>query len=425
VTTTPASPAPHLLAPLRRPAFRRLWLGLAASRLGDHFTTIALLWFVLQLTGSGAALGVIVLCFALPGLVTGPPLGRLLDRHQPRLVMGLDNLARGLVIAAIPALAFAGVLRLWQIAALALLAGALAPASQVGARIVVPQLVPDDELERANALAAVSMQRSYLAGPALAGLVVATVGGPWALLIDAASFLVMAALAFTLPDLPRAAPVERRWDRGNGLGFRPLFRVKEVRIVTLLSLVFFLAYGPLEPALPLYSRETLGAGAAGYGLLWSAFGAGLLAGLLLTTRLVGHGRPGVAFAAIAVLWGLLLAPLAVLDRLGPALLCFALAGAVWAPYSTVELALLQRLVPAAIRGEVFGARATLTGGVAALGPALGGLLLDHLAAPAVIGLSALACVATGLGGLLSPTLRAVRRRGDEHEQRSGRDAGGP
>lgn len=412
MTSTLPCPTPHLLAPLRRPAFRRLWLGLVASRLGDHFTTIALLWFVLQLTGSGAALGVVVLCFALPGLVTGPLLGRLLDRHQPRLVMGLDNLARGLVIAAIPALAFAGVLQLWQINLLAVVAGALAPASQVGVRIVVPQLVPDDELERANALAAVSMQLSYLVGPALAGLVVAAVGGPRALLLDAASFLVMAALVFTLPDLPRAARAARRDARGGGLGFGPLLRLKEVRIVTLLSLVFFLAYGPLEPALPLYSRETLGAGAAGYGLLWSAFGAGMLAGLLLTTRLVGRGRPGIAFAAIAVLWGLLLAPLAVLTRLGPAAVCFALAGAAWAPYSTVELSLLQRLVPAASRGAVFGARATLTGGVAALGPALGGVLLDHLAAPVVIGLSALACVLTGLGGLLSPTLRAVRRHGE-------------
>ena len=411
MTSTRSSPDTHTFAPLRHPAFLRLWLGLVASRLGDHFTTIALLWFVLYLTGSGAALGVVVLCFALPGLVTGPLLGRLLDRHQPRLVMGLDNLARGVVIAAIPALEFAGVLRLWQIDVLALVAGALAPASQVGARIVVPRLVLDDEIERANALAAVSMQFSYLVGPALAGLVVAAVGGPWALLIDAASFLVMAALVATLPDLPRAARARRREGRGGWLGFGPLFHLKEVRIITLLSLVFFLAYGPLEPALPLYSRETLGAGAAGYGLLWSAFGAGMLMGLLLLTRFVNRGRPGIAFAAIAVFWGVLLAPLAIVTQLGPALFCFALAGAAWAPYSTVELSLLQRLIPADRHGEVFGARATLTGGVAAFGPVLGGVLLDHLAAPTVIGLSALACIVTGALGLLSPTLRALRRHG--------------
>jgi MFS family permease len=76
--------------------------GLSISYLGDQFTIIALLWFVLQLTGSGAAVGLVILCFDLPGVVTGAILGRLLDRYQPRLVMGFDNLARAALIAAIP-----------------------------------------------------------------------------------------------------------------------------------------------------------------------------------------------------------------------------------------------------------------------------------------------------------------------------------
>ena len=58
-------------APLRNSAFQRLWLGLSISYLGDQFTIIALLWFVLQLTGSGAAVGLVILCFDLPGVVTG------------------------------------------------------------------------------------------------------------------------------------------------------------------------------------------------------------------------------------------------------------------------------------------------------------------------------------------------------------------
>jgi MFS family permease len=87
---------------LRDPAFQRLWLGLSISYLGDQFTIIALLWFVLQLTGSGAAVGLVILCFDLPGVVTGAILGRLLDRYQPRPAMGFDNLARAALIAAIP-----------------------------------------------------------------------------------------------------------------------------------------------------------------------------------------------------------------------------------------------------------------------------------------------------------------------------------
>src|SRR5690349_6007221 len=106
--------------PLQNPKFWRLWSGLLISRLGDQFTVIALLWFILQLTGSGLALASVLLCFSLPGILTSPILGRLLDQLQPRLVMGADNLLRSLVIGAIPGLYWLGQLELWMIYALAL-----------------------------------------------------------------------------------------------------------------------------------------------------------------------------------------------------------------------------------------------------------------------------------------------------------------
>jgi predicted MFS family arabinose efflux permease len=124
-------------SPLRNPAFRRLWLGLSISYLGDQFTIIALLWFVLQLTGSGAAVGLVILSFGLPGVITGAILGRLLDRYQPRLVMGIDNLARAVLIAAIPTLYALGSLQFWHVLVLAMLAGALSPATNAGVRAFV------------------------------------------------------------------------------------------------------------------------------------------------------------------------------------------------------------------------------------------------------------------------------------------------
>ena len=137
-------------SPLRLPAFRRLWLGLVISRLGDQFTVITLLWFVLDLTGSATALSVVLLCFSLPAIVTSPLLGRLLDRYQPREIMLLDNLARALVIGAIPVVYWFGGLTLWVLYGLALLAGALAPATSVGIGVILPHLGPDAELEQAN-----------------------------------------------------------------------------------------------------------------------------------------------------------------------------------------------------------------------------------------------------------------------------------
>lgn len=396
-------------APLRRPAFQRLWLGLSISYLGDQFTIIALLWFVLQLTGSGAAVGLVILCFDLPGIVTGAILGRLLDRYQPRLIMGFDNLARAAIIAAIPALYALRSLQVWNIFVLALLAGVLSPATTAGVRAFVPHLVDDSALERANALTAASLQFSYLAGPLAAGFVVARLGGPWALFVDAASFLLMGFLALTLPTIIRGERVAQHAAAQRWLGFGALFSLPYVPALTLLSLVFFFSYGPLEAALPVYGSQTLHANADGYGLLWTGFGVGAFAGVLALTRLSRRWRPSIALPLIAVLWGALLCPLFFIHQLPLAMLFLGLAGASWAPYTPMETTLLQRIVPAEIRGQVFGARHSLVVAAAPLGAALGGVLLQYLSAPLVIAISGVACVLAGLGGFASPSLRRLQQ----------------
>lgn len=430
--------------PLRNPVFRRLWLGLILSRVGDQLTIVSLLWFMLELTGSGAALGAVILCFSLPGLISSPLIGRWLDRVAPRTVIVGDNLLRAMVIAAIPLLYWSGALTPWLIYGLAGLAGVLAPGTEVGIRVLLPALVDDKELEQANALLSSSDQLGYLVGPALAGLLIGQVGAPPLLLFDAVSFVAMALLiglgpmhqaqctrpnAASGPDTshppathqlaqaptapqpreqapPRAQPTApaRPWQ-----SLRQVWGLKECLALIALSCCFNFAYGPLEPALPLYSRQALGAGATGYGLLWSAFGAGALLGLLLTPRLGRSGRPGLVCAAITALWGLLLAPLTLLTSLPPALACFAIAGAIWAPYIPIETSALQRLTPPSLRGQVFGVHSAALISAVPIGVLSGGLLLEYLPAAGVIGISALACLVAGLVGLGAPALRRIRQ----------------
>jgi predicted MFS family arabinose efflux permease len=176
-----------------RPAVRRLAAGLLLSRTGDQLTTIALLWFVLDLTGSGAAVGLVLLCAGLPPVVTGPLLGRVLDRWPVRRVMVADNVLRAVLVGAIPALHWLGHLDLPVLCGLSVAAGALVPATDVGVRVVLPRLVDEDELEHANALLSIGDQVSALVGPACGGLLVGLVGAPPVLLLDAVSFLAMAA----------------------------------------------------------------------------------------------------------------------------------------------------------------------------------------------------------------------------------------
>ncbi|HEV2921915.1 MAG TPA: MFS transporter [Actinomycetota bacterium] len=383
------------------PAVRRLAAGLLLSRTGDQLTTIALVWFVLDLTGSGVAVGLVLLCAGLPPVVTGP----LLDRWPLRRVMVADNLARATLVGAIPTLHWLGRLDMPLVCGLSVAAGALVPATDVGVRVALPRLVEEADLERANLLLSVGDQVSALAGPALGGLLVGLVGAPPVLLADAASFLAMAALVGPLPDAagPAVPPP------ATGPATRAPLADPTVRTVLGLTLVYFLAYGPLEPALPLYSRDVLQAGAGGYGLLWSAFGAGALAGLA-TVPAVGRLRPGLALAGNAVAWGAALLPLLAIAGIVPAMATLALGGLVWAPYVTLESSLLQRVVPAPALGRVFGVRRALTAAAMPLGAAAGGLLLQRAAPTAVIGLSAVTCMLAGAAALCSPALHRLPAR---------------
>ncbi|MFT3891235.1 MAG: MFS transporter [Anaerolineales bacterium] len=266
------------------PAFGRLWVGRTISLFGDAFTMIALPWFVLQVTGSGTATAGILLTLQLPALLTSMFIGSLIDRFQPRTIITIDNGLRTLIIALIPLLYWFGLLELWLLFLLTFLAGMIAPATEVGSRSILPELVEDKDLDAANMLWSFSTNFSLVIGPAMAGLLVASFGGPSVLLIDAGTFAVMAIIAFTLPILKRnntkaEVPISER------LGLRQLWDMKVVRYTTMLSLVFFFSYGPLEAAMPLYSNAILQTDAQGYGLLWSALAVGALIGTLSSTML--------------------------------------------------------------------------------------------------------------------------------------------
>jgi MFS family permease len=226
------------------------------------------------------------------------------------------------------------------------------------------------------------------------------------LLIDAGTFAMMAIMAVTLPTFERSmaatqAPVSER------LGFRQLWESKVVRHTTLLSLVFFFSYGPLEAAMPLYSDVILQTDASGYGLLWSALAVGALIGTLTSTSLSKRLRLGVALPLIALLWGASLFPIVLVNELWMACGLLFLGGLMWGPYTPMETTLLQRNVPKPQLGRVFGARSTLLSGGSPLGLAVGGILLAFVPATSVIAFSALACILVGSVGLLSPAFRSM------------------
>jgi MFS family permease len=390
----------------RYPAFGRLWVGRSISLFGDAFTLIALPWFVLQVTGSGTATAGILLTLQLPAILTSLVIGSLIDRFQPRTIMAIDNGLRALIVGLIPILYWLGLLELWLLFLLTFFAGMLVPATEVGARSILPDLVEDKDLDAANMLWSLSINLSLVVGPAVAGLLVASFEGPSVLLIDAGTFAVMTIVAILLPTLKRSQP-QMQAPLSERLGLRQLWDMKVVRYTTLLSLVFFFSYGPLEAALPLYSDAVLQTDARGYGLLWSALAVGALIGTLGSTTLSRRLRLGVALPLIALLWGASLLPMVFINDLWLACGFLLLGGLMWGPYTPMETTLLQRNVPKTQLGRVFGARSTLLTGGSPLGLAIGGILVAFVPSTGVIALSAVACILVGFSGLVTPTFRGL------------------
>src|SRR5215207_1532571 len=269
-----------LIDPLRRPLFRRLATTYAVNELGDWMGIIALSLLVFDRTDSAlATAGLFLGTRFLPALLA-PILVARAERPPPRFALPVIYCGEA---AAFGALAFfADDFSLIAVIVLATIDGALALAGRSLTRAVVAALLePAGELRAGNALLNVAFTGGAALGPALAGLVVAGFGVQTALLLDAASFYVIAWILLTAGPMPRAEPEAGRMrDRVRaGIAYiREKAMLRRLLIAQGAAFVFFAAVIPVEVV---YAKETLGAGDSGYGLLLASWGTGIVPGSIV------------------------------------------------------------------------------------------------------------------------------------------------
>jgi MFS family permease len=299
-----------LRAPLRRPLFRRLAATYAVNELGDWMGIVALSVLVFDRTDSAfATAGLFLGTRFLPALLA-PVLVAFVERPPPRFALPVIYCCEAAAFGALALLA--GHFSLAAVIGLAAIDGALALSGRALTRAVVARLMePAGELRAGNAVLNVAFTGGAAIGPALAGLVVAGFGVQSALLLDAASFYLMALILLTaghLPEVePDSSPVIARLRAGFAyIRSEPILG----RLLTAQggAFVFFAAVLPIEV---IYAKETLGAGDTGYGLLLAAWGVGMVLGslvfalaqrvslsllLFFSTLTVGFGYLGMAAA---------------------------------------------------------------------------------------------------------------------------------
>jgi MFS family permease len=394
-----------VIALLRRNrALLYLALGFSASQLGLQIGWIALVWWVLNAAHSPQLLGALFVAFQVPMILSAPLVGALLDRVDAKNVAIGCIAAATLAEAALAVFAWRGALPLSLLFALVVVVSLSAPATLTYRRVLIGRLVADGELPAAYAVFSMGSEAAILLGPAAGGVIVgklSTAAALAALAIGTAAYLgAIAVSRYTHEPGPR----KRKLDLLEGT--REIMTRPLVLGVTLLTFFFFLAYGPLEVALPVAARSVFHTDATGYGIMWTAYAVGSVSGLLVLRARYERFPTVLVLCAIAIIWGALASGLAFAPTLVSAMLVLLVAGFFWSPYNALESAFMQMQVPTAVQGAVFSMQSSFLYTLAVpLGAMLGGWALAHTSPRTVMLASGVACIAAGVIGAVT-----LRRR---------------
>ena len=301
---------PRLRDPLRRPAFRRLAVTYAINELGDWMGIVALAVLVFDQTDSALATAGLFLGTRFVPALLAPVLVARIERPAPRFTLPVIYAGEAAAFGGLALLA--GSFSLAAVIALAALDGTLALTGRSLTRAVVAALLePAGELRAGNATLNVAFTGGAALGPAIAGLVVAHFGVQTALLLDAASFYVVAWVLLTAGHLPHAEPEPGRLRERVRAGIAYIRSTPPLGPLLTAQAAAFIFFAAVIPIEVIYAKDTLDAGDTGYGLLLASWGGGMVLGsvafaalrrlpllvlLLFSTAAVGAGYLGLAVA---------------------------------------------------------------------------------------------------------------------------------
>jgi len=418
---------------LSHPGLRRLLPGYALSALGDGMSAVAIAWLALELAPpakQGLWVAAALAAYSLPGALGMVVFGRWLRSRRGVGLAGADATLRAVALGSVGVLAWLHLLTPPAYVALIGVSSLLHAWGTAGQFTLIAEILPPDHRVAGNGLLGVTAEITLVGGPALAGVLTAAAGAATVIAADAATFAVLAvSYAWAAPLVPRArpghtppapagaepdpperaappqgGPAEAVPEQGSA--WRVLRSSPIMFGLLALTFVFYVLYGPVEVALPVYVATGLGGSAALLGAFWSAYAVGAIAGTLAAPYL-RHWPVWPAMVGIVAGWGLALLPIGLGAPLAVALVSFAVGGLIYSPYTSLSVAVVQDTCPPASLAPVLAARSTLLILSAPVGTAFGGPLVGLLGARGTLLASALATIVLAV----AVTLVAAVRRG--------------
>ena len=395
--------AGRVFAALAVPNFRLYFAGQAVSLVGTWMQVVAQSWLVLQLTNSGVLLGLVAAAQFLPVLLLGPYGGLVADRVGKRgLLLGTQS-ALGLLALLLGLLTVTHAVRLWMVFVLAAAMGTVNSVDQPARQSFVPELVGRDRLQNAVSLNSVLTNASRAVGPAVAGVLIATVGIGVCFLANAASFVaVLVALASIKAAQLRPSPPAGRESGQLRQGLRYVAGTRGLLVpLLMMALVGTLAY-EFQVSLPLLAQVSFYGEASTYGFMTAAMGAGAVAGGLVVASLTRTGLP--LFTVAAVGFGVAILATALVPALPGELAALGVVGFFSTTFMATGNTTLQLTADPQFRGRVMALWSVTFSGSTPIGGPVVGAVADGLGPRYGLGLGAVACLAAAVIGAL-----AVRR----------------
>ncbi len=417
-----------------------LWLGMMVSVAGSQMQSAALHWHIRDLTGvpNPLALGGIGLARILPVVLFSFLGGPVADTFNRRRVLFMTQSIMALTAVVLALLTLTGKITIWHIYLLTAIQASAQAFDSPSRQAMIPSIVPAKDLPSAFSMSSIAQNTGSIVGPALAGVVIATLGQEFTYFFNAVSFLaVLAALA-------AMGPVSQDTSHAPGIklsaaldGFRFIFS-KKIIFATMVMDFVATFFASAKTMMPIVARDILKVNEIGYGWLASAESVGsVLAGVVLS-QVSALRKQGRTFLTAVVIFGLATVLFGFAYRIGPGLVLFALpafpvtlaflvaflsmalSGAADAVSTIIRNTIRQLNTPDRIRGRMVSVNQIFFQGGPQLGEVESGILASLIGVPATIVSGGIAClIGVAIISLKWPVLR--RYNGDEHLYISGED----
>jgi MFS family permease len=376
--------------PLRSPAFRRLWFGTGISAIGSQITTVAIPIQVYAETRSTVLVGLLGLAAFVPLITVSVFAGAVADAVDRRRLLLLSDLA----LAAVTVVLLANSLLDEPNVPLLFAAEALATGAYAFQRparnALTPKLVPEGQLLAAIAVEDLVFNLSRVAGPALAGLLIALFGFAGAYTIDLATFAASLVSIWLLPRMGPIEGAERPSLRSIADGFR-LVRAQPALLGIFTVDTNAMLFGMPSALFPAFA-EVLGGGEATVGLLYAAPSAGAFVASVASGWMAHVERQGLGVCVAAAAWGIAIAAVGLATSLWVALVLLAAAGAADFVSAVLRSTIMLQVTPDAMRGRMSGIELAQVAGAPALGTLEAGAVASVIGTRFSIVSGGVACV---------------------------------